>query len=183
MALPFTTLEGILKTEYTVGGSGASYDKFFLAPDGSIKRAIAEKRMNPDTKVETYEEAITKTLNEKFAFITSTSQMYVKNKDNCLFIDIPYDVQAFQVALAYQKKFPYAPLFDHAIKKSKENGQIDRILSKWMAKPRTDCASGSGMESMGWKNVISVFAMIGGGLMLSVFIFLIEIFLNIYKCN
>ena len=54
LSLPFKTLGGIFDTEYTIGGiSGATYDGFFMAPEGSVKRNIAERIMkeNPDTKV------------------------------------------------------------------------------------------------------------------------------------
>ena len=67
LSLPFTSLEGILKTDYSIGAiSGAAYDGFLLAPEGSVKRRVAEQIMkpNPDTRLKTYEEAHHKMLNE-----------------------------------------------------------------------------------------------------------------------
>ena len=170
LSLPFKTLGGMFDTEYTIGGiSGATYDGFFLAPEGSVKRNIAERimKVNPDTKVENYEEAHNKMLNEEFSFVVSTKRMNARNKENCLFAQIPGDAGSFQVGFGFPKKFPYASLFNQAIKQSNENGQMNRILNKWTAKPRADCASGSGFDSMGIENVISAFAVVAVGLSLS----------------
>ena len=179
LSLPFLSLEGILETEYSIGGlSGATYDGFFLAPEGSIKRRVADQLMkpNPDTKLKTYEEAHNKILNERFAFIYSSQRMNGKNNDNCLFAKIPGDVGSFQVALGFPKKFIYASLLNQAIKQSNENGQMDRILKKWVVKPRADCVSGSAFESMGIDNVISAFAIIGVAVVISLLVLSVEIY-------
>ena len=177
LSLPFTSLEGILDTDYSIGGlSGATYDGFFLAPKGSVKRRVAEEIMkpNPGTKLKTYEEAHNKILNERFAFIYSSQRMNGENKDNCLFAKIPGNVGSFQVALGFPKKFMYASLLNQAIKQSNENGQMNRILKKWVAKPRADCISGSGFESMGIENVISAFAIVGVAVVLSFLVLIVE---------
>ena len=52
---------------------------------------------------------------------------------------------------------------------------MDRILKKWFVEPRSDCGSGTGLESMGFYNVISLFAMMGVGLLVSIVILFLEI--------
>jgi hypothetical protein len=159
---------------YKVGAIGANLDDFLLAPVGSVKRAIGDEIIlkHPDTKVETYEEAHKKMLNEKFGFVSGYNLVIKRNKDNCLFIDIPQDVKTFQVGFGFPKHFEYTAL--QAIKQNLENGVIDRILKKSITKPCLDCGGGTALESMGWGNVISAFALIGGGLLLSVVVFCIE---------
>ena len=136
-------------------------------------------KKNPGAKIEAYEHAHEKLLNEKFAFISSTNQMFSKNSDNCLFAEMSFGIGSFQVALGFPKKFPYAEIINKVIRESKENGQLDRILKKWAVKPRKDCTSGSGFASMGIENVISAFAVIGGGLFVSFLTLFFEIWRGI----
>ena len=106
-----------------------------------------------------------------FSFVVSTKRMNARNKENCLFAQIPGDAGSFQIGFGFQKKFPYASL-----KQSNENGQMNRILNKWTAKPRADCASGSGFDSMGIENVISAFAVVALGLLVSIIVLSVEFY-------
>ena len=183
LSLPFTNLEGILETDFTFGGIGnAIYDDIFHAPLGSIKRKIADKIVdnNRNVKLETYEQAHKMILEENFAYVSSIKEMNAKNKENCLFVQIPHEIQSFQVALGYPKHFPYAALFDKVIRQTKENGQMDRILKKWVVKPRSDCVTGTGFESMGLANLILAFAVIAGGLLVSLLVLTLEIYKNTF---
>jgi hypothetical protein len=114
-------------------------------------------------------------MNENFAYIASTNEMFAKNSDNCLFAEMPFGIGSFQVALGFPKKFPYATIINKAIRKSKENGQLDRILKKWAVKPKEDCTSGTGFASMGIENVIFAFGVIVGGLFFAFVTLSIEI--------
>ena len=106
---------------------------------------------------------------EKYAFFYGSVVVYEMTKDNCDFIDIPFDVKNNPVALVWKKHLPHRHFFDYFIKKLKENGQIDKILNKW--KPvRSDCGTGGDFESMGLENIVSAFAMMGAGLVLALFI-------------
>ena len=101
--------------------------------------------------------------------------MNVLYKDNCLFTQIPYEFKSYRVAIGFSKTFPYTSLFNKAISQTKEAGSLERILKKWATKTRTDCNSETGFESMGWENVISAFAMIGGGILVSLLVCCVEI--------
>ena len=83
---------------------------------------------------------------------------------------------SFQIGFGFPKKFPYASLYNQAVKQSNENGQMTRILIKWTAKPRADCASGSGFDSMGIENVISAFAVVALGLLVSIIVLSVEFY-------
>ena len=165
--LPFTTLAGVIGSGYKVGAVGANLDEFRRAPVGSVKRNIGDEII----PIKNYEEGRRKMLNEKFVFVGNFHQIKSKNKDNCLFIDIPQDVKTFQVGLGFPKSFEFAALFNQAIQKNSENGCINRIVRKWIVKPHSDCFGGT---KLGWENVISAFVLIGGGMSLSFVVLCIE---------
>ena len=56
----------------------------------------------------------------------------------------------------------------------KETGQMDRILKKWQAKPRSDCGGDGEYVSMGIENTISAFAFMALAIIIAIFIFIIE---------
>ena len=110
--------------------------------------------------------------------------MNVLYKDNCLFTQIPYEFKTYRVAIGFSKTFPYTSLFNKAISQAKEAGSLERILKKWATKRRTDCNSETGFKSMGWENVISAFAMIGGGILVSLLVCCVEMcFCKIFNRN
>ena len=78
VSLPFDNLEGIFASDFTIGGiRGAIIDSFFTAPNGSVKKRIANEILskNPDTELRNYEGAHEKILNEDFAFVYSVENM------------------------------------------------------------------------------------------------------------
>ena len=123
LTFPFNDLAEILHTEYTFGGLGnAIYDDIFQAPKGSEKRSIGDKLVEQSRNVilNTYDEAHALILKEKFAYVTAVEEMNVRNKDNCHFVQIPFQVQSFQIALGFPKNFPLAPLINR-LKERKHN--------------------------------------------------------------
>ena len=55
----------------------------------------------------------------------------------------------------------------------KETGQLDRIVRKWLNKPRPDCEAHE--ESTGIQNTVSIFTLLGVSVILSALVFLIEV--------
>ena len=51
--------------------------------------------------------------------------------------------------MSWSKHLPHRHFFDYFINKMKETGQMDRILKKWQAKPRSDCGGDGEFVSMG----------------------------------
>ena len=97
------------------------------------------------------------------------------NKDNCDLLDIPFTVNSGQLSMAWSKHLPHRHYFDHFINKMKESGQIDRILRKWMPKPRSDCGYNGEFVSMGLDNMISAFAMVAFGIIFAIVSLIFEI--------
>ena len=178
LTLPFASLKEIRTTDYDLGSvQGSSIlDNFLYAPLNSIERKLAEEkiRQDPSNMVSTIEEGLVKAKNEKYAFVWTTDVIYELSKDNCDFLDIPYDVDKGLIVMAWSKHLPHRHFFDYFINKMKETGQMDRILKKWQAKPRSDCGANGEFVSMGMENTISAFAMMVLGIIIASFIFSIE---------
>ena len=179
LTLPFTSLHDIQGTAYSLGSvkGTALVDNFLYAPPNSIEYALAESkiRKDPSNMVGSIEEGLAKAKFEKYAFIWTTDVIFELNKDNCDFLNIPYDVDTGLIAMAWSKQLPHRHFFNYFISKMKETGQLDRILKKWQAKPREDCGSAGKFVSMGIENMISGFAMIGLAMVIAACIAFLEI--------
>ena len=110
-------------------------DNFLYAPPNSIEYALAESkiRKDPSNMVGSIEEGLAKAKFEKYAFIWTTDVIFELNKDNCDFLNIPYDVDTGLIAMAWSKQLPHRHFFNYFISKMKETGQLDRILKNWQA--------------------------------------------------
>ena len=179
LTLPFTSLKEIQGTSYGIGSvRGTSIlDNFLYAPPGSIEQAVAEQkiRKDPSTMVGSIQEGLEKAKKEKYAFVWTTDVIFEMNKDNCDFLNIPYDVDKGLIAMAWSRNLPHRHFFDFFINKMKETGQLDRILKKWQAKPRSDCGAAGEFVSMGLENMISGFALVGLAVILATCVLVMEI--------
>ena len=113
-------------------------------------------------------------MTEKYGFISSTGQIYDSVKDGCAFMEIPYDVNKYEIAFRFAKHFPYTDLFNHFISKHFENGNLNRIKSQFVKESNNKCDTNSQLDSMGFDNVISAFFMFVVGLVLTVIVLCIE---------
>ena len=63
----------------------------------------------------------------------------------------------------------------------KETGQLDRIMQKWLNKPRPDCKAQE--ESTGIQNTFSIFTFLGISVIFSAFVFLTEVLGSCIRVN
>ena len=96
------------------------------------------------------------------------------NKHNCDFLVIPFDVNKGLMSMAWNKHLPHRHFFNYFLSKMTETGQMDRIIRKWKAKPRSDCGSQGEFVSMGIDNIISGFILLILGILLSNIILIME---------
>ena len=174
-----TSLHGIQKTAYGLGSVRGSsiLDNFLYAPPHSIEHTLTEEiiRKDPTFIVSSIEEGLAKAKTEKYAFVWTTDVIFELNKDNCDFLNIPYDIDTGLITMAWSRHLPHRHFFNYFIRKMKESGQLDRILRKWQAKPRSDCGAAGEFVSMGIENTISGFAMIAVAFVLAAFVFFYEV--------
>ena len=57
----------------------------------------------------------------------------------------------------------------------KESGQLDRIIQAWISKPSVDCWGASEFKSMGMKDTVFAFAVIGVAVGLATVLFVVEL--------
>ena len=161
--LPFTSLEGILETDYTISSvNGSAFlDMFLQAPPGSIHATIGSEIILKDAfgAPNSIEEGLKRAKEENFAFVWAADVINGKNQENCDFVDIPDVVGSGDLGIGYSKGLPHRHIFNYFINKMKETGQLKRIIRKWLPKPREDCNAAAAFISLGLENMISAFAM------------------------
>ena len=158
---------------YFIGG--AVLQGFIGAPKGTIRREVAEKVIlsNTNVIVSSVKEGLEKAIREKYGVLSSTSEFSSVSRDPCSFMEIPYNVEVYEIAFGFPKQSPFIHIFNYFLTKNIENGNLKRIASKW--KRQIPCEKGADLNSMGFANVISAFYMIFGGFILTTIIFFIEI--------
>ena len=124
---------------------------------------------------ETIEDGLAKAKKDSYVFVWPTDVIYDINKDNCDFLDIPYDVNTGIIGMTWNKHLPHRHFFDYFISKMTETGQMDRILKKWLPKPRSDCGANGEFVSMGIENMVSAFAMIFAAFVIAVLVLVLEL--------
>ena len=101
-------------------------------------------------------------------------------KDNCDFLDIPFDVNTGILGMVWSKHLPHRSFFTYFINKMIETGQMDSILKKWLSKPKDDCGSNGEFVSMGLENMVSAFAMILTSVVFAFLLLWFEVVLQTY---
>ena len=88
------------------------------------------------------------------------------------------------LALGFPKSSPYQDIFNHEVRtrRMKESGELERIALKYKPEGRTCGGCGKG-RTLGFKNIILVFLILGLGLLLSIGSFLLELVIKMYKRN
>ena len=173
VSYPFKTLDGVL-----IGtGKGTTLNSFLNAWEGSIRRKIADKiiRPNPRTIVSGFQEGIDKMMTEKYGFMSSAGQIRNSIKNGCSFMEIPYDLNNYDIAFGFPKQFPFSDLFNFFISKNFENGNLQRIKSKWLKRANKMCHAQTQLDSMGFDNVVSAFFMVIIGVIITLVIFCSEL--------
>ena len=169
--LPFKGLDETLRRGYSIGSvKGSGYPKIIR---GLSSTAAAIIRDDPSCLVDSIEAGLAKAKKEKYAFVYGTNVIKDRNMDNCHLINIPGAISTEYVSIAWSKNLPHRHFLNYFINKMKETGQLDRIMQKWLNKPKADC--GEQDESTGIQNTVSIFTLLGLSLVLSALVFLIEV--------
>ena len=131
---PFVTLDGVIDSGYLIGGEagGAPVNGFLTAPEGSIRRKIADKLIRPNKHTMLgRDEGMQKVLREKFAMLFTAEEIQYLSEDSCAYMEIPYDIETFKIGFGFPKQSHFINLFSYFIRKNIENGNLDRIRINW----------------------------------------------------
>ena len=178
---PFKTLDGVLESGFTIGGkrSAAELNSFFNAPPGSIRRRIAENLIEPHSPDNLgFLNALKKMLAGNYALMSNSADVAYVVEDACAFLEIPYDIETYDIGFGFAKYSPYIDIFNYFLKKNIENGNIDRIIIKWTKSNSGECLAQKSLDSMGFDNVVSAFFMIIIGVAITVVFFCAELYLG-----
>ena len=114
-------------------------------------------------------------MTEKYGFINSSGQIQNAVKDSCTIMEIPYNLNQYDIGFGFPKHFPFIDLFNYFISKNFENGNLKRIKEKWLKKTSKVCGSSTQLDSMGFDNVVSAFILIIIGIVITIIVFIIEL--------
>ena len=100
--------------------------------------------------------------------------------ENCKIDHAGFFVTKMALAFSFPKTSPYREVFNYALQRMKESGEMDKIERKHKLDART-CGGGGKGRTLGFKNIILVFCILGFGLLVSVVSFLVEIVIKLCK--
>ena len=88
--IPFTNLEGLLESEYKVGGwrGAATILGFIEAKEGSVRRKIADKLIISETLVSKHEDGLEKMFEDNYAFLSKAEAVFYFANDKCAVMEI-----------------------------------------------------------------------------------------------
>ena len=168
-------MAGIFDSSYKIGTKGGTVfeDIFKFAPLGSTENNVWKEFMGKD---ETYMPRSTKevfdlAMTKRYAYVTQTD--YYNQEGYCDIIDIPYVIKNLQSGFIWTKHLPQRHILNYYIKKMRENGQIQRIITKYNQK--MDCSGAqANIETLSVENVKFYFILMGLGFVLSMMILFME---------
>ena len=112
-----------------------------------------------------------------YALISTSSDIAFVLEDPCAFLEIPYDIETYDIGLGFAKHSPYIGVFNYFIKKNIESGNMERIKNKWR-KTNPKGLVLKELDSMGFNNVVSGFFMIIIGVTITVLFFCAELYIG-----
>ena len=149
-SIPFNSLGELLNSPYQVTtlANSAYQDIFEGAQDGVFKNIW-------DTKFQNKDKSLKATPEEQIAVIRANADyaMYdgystLENTDdwkNCAVTDTKFIVNSADNAFAFPKDSPFKDLFDLALQKMVESGELERIRKSYSVR-KPDCGGGKGRK-------------------------------------
>ncbi|PSN51484.1 Ionotropic receptor 193 [Blattella germanica] len=172
--LPFNSFEGLLRDgTYSLGlrEKTASWD-YFRTSEDPVMKSLYEKLLKPqEDPPKTYQEGYSRICSrENYGYM---SPQLVTPQVTCNIIKVPGVSYTVQVAYAIRKGSPYRRLLNQGVVYMKQNGLINRILSKYYSHRKTHEEEGQ-WRSVSLENVQLFFVILLGGVCLSFVMLLLE---------
>ena len=179
--VPFSSMDELLMTnDFSVGmlRGGAEHESFTNALPGSVRRRIADHLISEEDLLDSTEEGAARLKRDsKYAFIASDSDKLFQ--DGCHFLEIPFDINVFTIAIAWNPRLPHRHILNFSLSKMIETGQVDRILRKWLDRKKVDCLGEDTFKSMDLEHTVSAFALVLAAALISLLFLVIEVNLDI----
>ena len=178
------TLEELLSSSYQVTTVGdSSYQSVWQTGTSSIYQNIWKTKFNDKEKSlkKTEREVVSQGLSGQYAiYLFHTTLTNLPEYKNCLLEGTRLLVNKVDLAFALRKNSPYLDLFNHALRKMVESGEMARIHMRYSVKEPTCNDPGKG-KPLGFENIVLVFIILGAGFCISIIICTVEVSVQILK--
>ena len=179
------TLEDVIASDFkicTIEGTAAE-DLFKEAQDGTIFKQVHDEKIleNPESLVQTVDKALKKIKNEKYVFFYYKTSVIKEINDKCEILSLPGAEGSWYLGYIWGKNLPHGQFFSYFTNKLGEEGVLHKLKQKYVARPRSDCATTTEFVSMGFSNIISAFAMLCTAGIAAVAVCVLELFVNMWK--
>ena len=176
--VPFRNLEELVRSSYQVTTLG---DSFFQAVWEKGNSSIYQKvwktkfKEKPKSLKDTEKEVILQALSGPYAiYLFHTTLTNLPEYRNCLLEGTNLLVDKVDLAFALQRNSPYLDLFNHAMQRIIESGELERIHRKHRVEEPACNDPGKG-KPIGFENILLVFLILGSGTFVSIVICILEV--------
>ena len=174
-SIPFRSAAELLESPYqmTILRDTAYHDKLEHAVSGTLKTIWNKKFLDKELSLKNTTEDLITAVESGYALCHSNIMVQsMEAYKDCSITDTGYSLFHFDNAFAFSKDFPFKDLFNHAMMKMIESGELQKIKTKYQEK-KPNC-DGSSRRSLGFGNVGFAFAVFGIGIFSSIIIMIIE---------
>ena len=174
---PFRTLEDLKSSPYQITTIGDSvYELVWRQANSSISKQLWNTKFKDKDKSlkKTEEEAIAQTISSQYAlYLYLDTLKDLKEYKNCLLEESNIKIDKENIAFALPKNSPFLFLFNDALMKMRENGEIERIFAKYKKEAR-NCFDRNKKQTLGFENIIFAFIILFHGFGTSLLISFLE---------
>ena len=132
--IPFSSLEELVSSQYQISTIGESYYQalWHEMNDSLVQQAGRTKFEDKSRSFKSSEKEVAKeALEGDYAlFLFHTTATWLEEFKDCQLMDTKVGFSTVPISFMFPKGSPYKPLFDEEILRMKENGVLNRILTK-----------------------------------------------------
>ena len=181
--VPFSSLEGLLSSSYqiTTLGNSVCQDHFENAKSGIFKDLWESKFKDKSRSLSEYDVNSGRiAAASTFAhYIDVTSATYIDEYKKCKLQILEFTGRNSLIAFAFPKNSSLLQIFNMKILEMFENGEINRIISKYTLEMQ-NCQDSKG-KPLGFENISIIFVIIGFGVLISISLCLAEHLVSWWK--
>ena len=169
---PFSSLGQLLSSKYqiTTKANGSNQLDFDQAKSGVYQELWLQKFKDKSKSLTSIEEQKRLILDGDYytMYVDYNNALAFEEYQNCTFSVMNFKANTNLIAFAFPKKSPFLDLFNWKLQKMSENGELQKILTKY-SKNDQDCGSQKG-KPLGFENIAVMFLIMVSGIVSSIFI-------------
>ncbi|XP_071548132.1 uncharacterized protein [Panulirus ornatus] len=178
MSLPFTDLEGLVRSDYKFGTrQGSVYlDNMMTSQTDVFKEAGSKlESFGESVQMPTYEDAIRRTLQGSYAFIGDYVVLDYYQKKDCDLVLLKHQLFKTMSSFVLPRHSPILPAINYYMSRMNEGGILEKLRQRWWrAHPCPDAATVTAYQSIGLSEVCSAVLIMAVGVGLAVVVTCLE---------